>query len=342
MENKNGCEVSVVIPCYNAERYIHKTLDSICNQTFKNYEIICVNDGSTDGTLEILKKYEKKYSFFSVISKENDRGASTIRVGLEKIKGNYVCVIDNDDYVSERYIEDLYNTIIKENADIAVCGFQRENYFSGKVLSREMNKKRESILIDNDYGYLLEINTSLWNKMFSKRLIDCVLKEKKFFGMDMIYLGFMYANTKKIAFTDEILYFYQVREQSSINNLKKDYIMNVYNSLIDVKKYYQKVNAKMISFLDAYAFLHMGVSLTYRMYKNDDFKVLFSENIKYLNANFKTWNNNEYCSFKYILKNHGRNFKLYICKIFYKIHLFKLFLFIYDLVITKFKFEIKW
>lgn len=339
---KNKYDVSIVIPCYNAEDYIVKTLDSICNQSFDNYEVICVNDGSTDGTLDILNEYSKKYSFFSVISKKNDKGATTIRVGLEKVKGNYVCVIDNDDYVSTNYIEELYNTIKNENADIAVCGFQRENFVTKKVLSKEMNKKQESIVLKDDYGKLLEINTSLWNKMFKADLIKTVLTEKRLFGMDMIYLAYMYANTKKIAFTDKVLYFYQIRQQSSINTLRKEYIMNVYDSLLIVKKFYKKNAKDMLDFLNSYAFLHVGVSLTYRMLKNDNFEYMFNENVNYLNNNFPLWLKNKYCSLTYIICSRGRNFKLFICKFFYKIRMFKLFLRIYDFIINKFKFEIKW
>lgn len=340
---KNNCyEVSVVIPCYNAEKYIEKTLDSICNQTFKNYEIICVNDGSTDGTLDILNKYKKKYKNFSVISKENDHGKTTIRKGLEKVRGKYVCVIDNDDYVSNDYIKELYNTITRENADIAVCGFQRENYETGKVISKEMNKKRKSIIISEDYGELLEVNTSLWNKMFKANIITAIVSEDILFGMDMVYLAYIYPMVEKISFNDRILYYYQVRGQSCINNINKEYVKCVYDSLLAIKKHYEHINCKMIEFLSAYAFLHIGVSLMYRMIQSSDYQSMYKENIEFLNKYFPMWLDNEYCSFKYVLSYNFRNFKLYICKIFYKIGLFKFFLRTYSFVTNKLKIDIKW
>ena len=342
MKKSNCYEVSVVIPCYNSEKYIEKTLDSICNQTFDNYEIICVNDGSTDGTLDILKKYEKKLKNFIVISKQNDRGATTIRTGLKEASGEYVCVIDNDDYVSPDYIKELYNTIKSENADIAICGFQREDFETKKVISREMNNKRKSIIVSDDYGKLLEINTSLWNKMFKSNIIKTVINVDNLFGMDMIYLAYMYPKTHKIAFNENILYYYQVREKSTINVLKKDYVDKVYDSLLIVRDYYNLINPSMSEFLSGYVFLHVGVSLLYRMYNNDDFNYMYSQNIKYLNINFPLWLKNRYCNLRYVIFNKGTNFKLYICKLFYKIHLFKLFLFIYTFFINKFNVDIKW
>jgi glycosyltransferase involved in cell wall biosynthesis len=343
VKKNNRYEVSVVIPCYNSEKYIEKTLDSICNQTFKNYEIICVNDGSTDGTLDILKKYEKEFKNFIVISKENDRGATTIKTGLKEVSGKYVCVIDNDDYVSPNYIEELYNTIESEHADIAVCGFQREDFETRKVISREMNNRRKSIIVSDDYGKLLEINTSLWNKMFKSNLIKKVINVDNLFGMDMIYLAYIYPETQKIAFNEKILYYYQIREKSSINNLKIDYIKKVYDSLLIVRDYYNMINSGMIEFLSCYVFLHVGVSLLYRMYNSsDDFNSMYRKNTKYLNINFPLWLKNRYCNLRYVIFNKGTNFKLYICKLFYKFHLFKLFLFIYSFFINKFNIDIKW
>lgn len=346
MKNKKENEIliSVIIPCYNAEKYINKCIDSILNQSFRNYEIICVNDGSTDSTLHILKEYEKKNKNLLVISKENEGGKNVTQFGLKHSKGKYICVIDNDDYIEKNYLEELYNSITKENSDIAICGFQREDFDTAKVYSLEMNKKEGTYNLNDDYGLILEINTSLWNKLFKREIIMSLLSfQLNALGMgDMTLLAFMYQKINKVSFTNKILYHYRVRQNSNISTITKNIIDTIYDNLIRIKKSCPK--KEMYEVYDAYAFLHLGVSLMYRMYKinKKEFNEIYKTNLKVLNKNFPKWQNNKYYSLKYIINNKGRNLKLHISYIFYKIGLFKLFIKTYDFITTNFKFDIKW
>lgn len=342
MAKNKDVEISVVVPCYNSEKYIERALLPLCNQTYKNYEIICVDDGSSDNTVKILKQYSKKYDFFRFVVKENDRSKTTILVGLKETLGKYICVVDNDDIITNDYLEVLYNRIIEEDADISVCGFQRQSANTGKIISTEMNKRNDCLNVYDNCGELLEINTSLWNKMIKRDLIIPYLKEKELFSMDMLFMIFIYAKAKRIAFTDKILYFYQVSESSSINNMKIDYLNDIQKALLVIKKYYLNTNKEMYSFLCTYVFLHIAVSLNFRFYSSNCFKEAYKSNKIYLKEHFNEWRRSKYLRLTYVLKNHGKNMKLYICKVFYKIHLFKLFLFLYNFVVKKLKFEIKW
>lgn len=345
-KNSKEILVSVIIPCYNAENYIRKCIDSILGQSFKNFELICVNDGSTDSTLDILNEYEKNNSNMLVISKKNEGGKNVTKTGLKYAKGKYICAIDNDDYIHKDYLKKLYNAINKNNSDIAVCGFQREDYTTGKVFSVEMNNIEGEYTLSDDYGIILEVNTSMWNKMFSRDIITKLLDYKlDALGLgDMIQLSYIYSSVNKITFIKDILYFYQVREGSNITGMKSNVINTIYDDLIKIKKNYVNNKPEMINIIDAYAFLHLGVSLMYRMYKSEkkNFNNILVNNTKILNDTFPNWKKNEYYKLSYVIKNHGRNFKLYICYKFYTIKQFKLFLKLYDFITTKFKFDIKW
>ena len=114
--------VSVLIPVYNVEKYLSRCLESILKQTLTQIEIICVNDGSTDGSLEILEKYQKEDSRIIIINKENGGLPSARNAGLDRAKGKYVGFVDSDDFVEPNMFEKLYRTAEDEKSEIVICG----------------------------------------------------------------------------------------------------------------------------------------------------------------------------------------------------------------------------
>lgn len=115
---------SIIIPVYNVEKYLDKCISSILKQTYTNYEVILVDDGSTDGSGKLCDKYANLYSNFLAIHKENGGLSSAWVSGLEYIKGRYVCSIDSDDYVEHTFLEKIYNIISKNGCDIVVYGYK--------------------------------------------------------------------------------------------------------------------------------------------------------------------------------------------------------------------------
>lgn len=112
-------KVSVIIPVYNAEKYLEKCLDSVINQTLKEIEIICIDDCSTDNSYSILKEYIKKDNRIVVFKNKTNHGAGYTRnVGLNFSKGEYIGFVDSDDYIDEKYYEELYNTAKKYDPDM--------------------------------------------------------------------------------------------------------------------------------------------------------------------------------------------------------------------------------
>lgn len=115
-------KVSVLVPVYNVEKYLMQCLDSIIKQTLRNIEIICVNDGSTDSSLDILKKYAKKDRRIKIINKENGGLPSARNAGLDAATGEYVSFIDSDDYIQPDMLATLYSNAKKTGAEIVICG----------------------------------------------------------------------------------------------------------------------------------------------------------------------------------------------------------------------------
>ena len=117
--------ISIVIPVYNVEKYLRECLDSLINQTFNDFEVICVNDGSKDSSLEILNEYAQKDIRFKVISQENGGSGSARNNGLSRAQGKYVQFLDGDDYFEPEMLEKLYNLAEKHQADITVCSSRK-------------------------------------------------------------------------------------------------------------------------------------------------------------------------------------------------------------------------
>ena len=117
--------VSVIIPVYNAEKYIAKCINSLIEQTLQNFEVIVVNDGSTDNTPDILKELAKEDSRIIVINQSNQKQGAARNRGLEIAKGKYITFVDADDWLDLDYLERMYQAIIEDKADIAVSGLVR-------------------------------------------------------------------------------------------------------------------------------------------------------------------------------------------------------------------------
>lgn len=118
-----GKAVSILVPIYNVERYLEKCLNSLISQTLKNIEIICINDGSTDNSLAIIKKYAQKDSRIVIINKKNTGYGDSMNQGLKRAKGEYIGIVESDDFVDKKMFEVLYNMALQYKADIVKSSF---------------------------------------------------------------------------------------------------------------------------------------------------------------------------------------------------------------------------
>ena len=341
-------KLSIIVPCYKVEEYLPRCLDSLMNQTLKDIEVICINDGSPDNCINILKDYQKKYGKkIVIIDKKNEGVWRGRKDGVKKARGEFIGFVDSDDYVSLDYAEKLYNAANSKNADISVCGFDRIDLETSKLYSREMCKpETKEINIDINPGDMLELNGAPWNKIYKAELLKKMHDMKNVPKVldDMMFLQLLYINAKKIVFIPDSLVYYMVRKDSIINTVKKELIGSTYKSMVEVRNVYKKQKPELLDYVDANAFLHLGISLMYRLSEDKtlNFKKAVKENKVFLNENFPKWKNNKYIKLSYVITHKGANFKLWVVKIFYKIGLFRLFIAMYKFMIKKLGVDIKW
>ncbi|MBQ7240902.1 MAG: glycosyltransferase family 2 protein [Bacilli bacterium] len=330
---KNNDLISIIIPCYNSEKYLARCLDSVIKQNYKNIEIIIVNDGSSDSSLDIIKSY--KDSRIIIVDKKNE-GSWQARIdGIKKSTGKYISFVDSDDVVSKSFIKNLYSSIIKNVSDISICGFDRISLNNDKVLSKEMISFIDSIKLFDDINQVPLINTSNWNKLYKRELFNDVFDYKVSSRTceDLILNMFAYFNTCKISFVSNVLYHYYVNDNSIMNTLSSSDIKSIEESFLNLRVYAEKNNKMFLPCIDFMAVIHLGISLTSRIYKSKDLnrRMLIKDICNNIRNNHKL-----YKKFK------TNNLKLNIIKLVFRLRLTYLFVAVYSFVISTLKIEIKW
>lgn len=219
-------KVSIIIPIYKAEKYLKKCLDSVIEQTYKNIEIILIDDGSPDDSGKICNQYSEIDRRIVTIHSEN-RGVSNARnTGVKKATGEYITFIDADDYISNNYIEVLQRLLIENKADISIIG--NDERYDGSVI--KISEKFKGILTSEEtIGKILEekyITSVCWGKMYTKKIIknsqiqfDSTLK----IGEDFKFMMQVLENCSQIAVdTTQNLYHYRLNEDSVTQQINRD------------------------------------------------------------------------------------------------------------------------
>ena len=231
--------VSVIIPAYNIEDYIGRCLDSIISQTYKNLEIIVVDDGSRDHTGEILDNYAKKDRRIKVIHKENGGVSSARNKGIEAAEGDYIGFIDGDDLIESEMYKTLVDLLEEENADIAHCGYQmvfpdRIDYYHNT--GKKKIQTTEEGLKDLLSGEMIE--PGLVNKIYKKELIkNCRLDETVKINEDLLMIYQLFKLSQTSFYYDITPYSYMIRSSSATgaNSLitKREDALRVLNQIKD-------------------------------------------------------------------------------------------------------------
>ena len=212
--------VSVMLPVYNTSKYLKRCLDSVINQTYKNLEIILVDDGSTDDSGTICDEYAKKDKRIKVIHKENG-GLSTARnAGIEAATGDYYSFIDSDDIVDLNFIERMLNNCIYNNCEISICNykfvFNNKEIFEKRILEHKVLNSKDALEF-----IFLNGNFVTWNKLYKKEVFEDI----------RFPVGKIFANIRVIPFTvikshnvylDPYFGYYYYQNNGSILNSKDD------------------------------------------------------------------------------------------------------------------------
>lgn len=212
--------ITVIIPVYNIEGYLRVCLDSVCGQTYKNLEILLIDDGSTDGTGHICDGYAANDSRVRVIHKSNAGQSAARNLGLDQARGEYIAFIDGDDWVTEDYLNRLL-TLLRENAaDIANCNFRRKK-MTGDINGRGCSGKKRVFnaqqAIEN-LCYMKELNCAPIGKLFKSSVLNDIRFPEGYIYEDLAIIYKTYAAAEKIVYCDFDGYFYFQRRGSSLNS----------------------------------------------------------------------------------------------------------------------------
>lgn len=328
-ETKNTYpKVSIIVPVYNVENYLHNCLSSISNQTFKNIEIICINDGSTDNSSEILEEYAKNDQRISIITQKNGGLGFARNIGMEHAKGKYILFIDSDDFIELTAVEKSYNNIVSNNSDLAIFKFSRFD-------EDNITYSQTGFPLDNEFGdinynmftfnykdikrFVLNTSFSTWSKIYRKDFLE---KFDSNFQVGIAYEDVLFhvkslLNASSISFIPYFLYNYRISNSSSIMNNKSN-IGDIFKVCDDVEKYLKKnsfFNEFKIEFLifkitQLSQYLPIANSEEYFLNVKNEFKSLIDE---YSSEDFKNLPNKQNNSIYNVLNSN--NNKEYLNKI---------------------------
>ena len=213
-------KLSVVIPIFNAELYLTRCLDSVISQTFKNIEIILVNDGSSDNSLEICERYKKNDNRIRIIDKKNEGVSAARKDGINLSTGNYITFVDADDYLHKDMYSDLVKVIIDEGCDILESGYllidEHDVLINKCILQNEMNIGANQCLT----SYLSNKNseTFLWNKIYKRELFEDIDLPELRYSEDYLWNVLLYSKCKKSVVTEKTYYYYYKNMSGACNN----------------------------------------------------------------------------------------------------------------------------
>lgn len=204
----NEFDITVIIPVYNAERFLSECIDSVLNQTKDKIEIVIVNDGSTDDSASIIECYAAEYKNIRAITQKNSGVEMARAVGYQYARGSYIGWIDADDIAKPEMFEKLYLLALKEDADFVYCDYE---FFPHKVVTKSKWFKEYKGVIDGDF---IDRNTQCWNTLVRRDLYERVhIDELLLEFSEYCWIAAMIA-AEKIAFTNEKLYRYRVGHSS--------------------------------------------------------------------------------------------------------------------------------
>ena len=211
-------KVSIIVPVYNVEKYLRKCLDSLINQTLKDIEIICINDGSTDKSLEILEEYKNRDSRIILLNQENSGQSIARNNGIKKATGEYIGFVDPDDWIDLDYYEKLYNAASTNDTDIAVGGIIR---VTGIKKKKFLNFEKETITDNTNLKFeLCDVpeKSYVWNKIYKTEKLKEIglVFEKGIFYEDCIFTPQALFYLGKIVTVPNIYYYYLRRGNSTV------------------------------------------------------------------------------------------------------------------------------
>lgn len=272
-------DISVIIPVHNSERYLRECLNSIVNQTFSDIEIICVDDGSTDNSLDILHEYAAMDSRFIILKQKKSNAGTARNLGMSIARGRYLSFLDSDDFFSLTLFEDTVRKADETNADIVIYRFEKFNQRNHEYISCDYAFHSEYwntevfSFRDNPKKIFNCFNPTAWNKLFKRQFIQ---NNKLFFQDNKRTNDLYFTNTalvcaRRITLLDKVLVFYRVGTSTNSQSTNHIAPLDFICALKELKKFL-KAQKKFKLLRDSY-FELVTSTVTYNVFNNNFFIV---------------------------------------------------------------------
>ncbi|MBQ8879448.1 MAG: glycosyltransferase [Clostridia bacterium] len=266
-------KVSVIIPIYNAFDYLRPAMDTVIDQTLREIEIICIDDGSTDKSLSIIKEYQQKDDRIRIVT-ENNAGVSTARnKGISRVRGDYVIFLDADDFFEPTLLERMYEIAVREDLDIAVCKYDvyndKQSDFSPAIPAPHQEILNDGAVVSKcEYpDYILQCTTGyVWNKLFKTSFIrekELVFAPELYVFEDVHFVCSAMSLASRIAAVEEVLVHHRVYNDQSRTKLFRKYYSQVPVVYHKVKEF---LTSHGVYIPLKNAFLNLSASRCYKIY----------------------------------------------------------------------------
>ena len=270
-------KISIIVPVYNVEKYLHRCVESVLNQSYKNLEIILIDDGSTDESGKICDEFKKNDNRIKVVHKENGGISDARNAGLNEATGEYIAFVDSDDWISPVMIERLYHTLKEYKTKLVVCEpiyvyetYVSETQFSGRSFELDKSHALEMLLADRKF------RSVLWNKLYARALWNDVRFPENRHYEDVHVMYKIYDRCENVAYIDQGLYYYFQRRSSIVHLSQLESHLDLVHATIERAQYLEEKYPYMR--LRLYASIITSILTVYR--EAGIYKMRLSDNIE--------------------------------------------------------------
>lgn len=272
--------ISVIVPVYNVALYLRRCIESILEQTYTNFELILINDGSSDGSEEICNTYQSEDERITVINQANQGVSSARNRGLQIARGQYICFVDSDDYIDKSYLEVLYGLITEYNVDLAIV--DREKVYENSLRKEENNITHVPDSLMNGEGLIIrlyekDIFKSVWGKIYTKNITRELFFRDFKFGEDIEFNYKVYNRVGKAVKSGRKLYKYFQRKGSIVHS---PFSMKNYDQVLLFHELYLDMRALKHPLLKSSLIRLYKTLLSMRYEATKEYKIKVNEKIK--------------------------------------------------------------
>lgn len=301
-------KISIIIPVYNVEKYLRKCIESVLAQDFSDYEVLLIDDGSTDMSGQICDEYAEKYAVVKVIHQENMGVGSARNTGIENANGDYLFFVDSDDAVKENILGFLYDVAVGNNSDIVSFGMDYV-YEDGRIMATRtpISNGIKDIYHKEIFQYF-STDSYVWNKFFKTDLFlnSGVRYPENMWYEDLSVNQKIAFFAKKVTLTDKVFYKYLQRENSAMHVKNTDRNSDMLTVVSDILEFYKKNNA-FDEYYDELCFMtvmHMTVLCSLRVASDNAHHPLLKKFHDFACENFPDFKKNNYVK-KHLTPRHS-------------------------------------